>query len=86
MGRVSSGVVVVEKSFFESNGTRMIIVNEEYGTLTDETFVPSDNTGMVESAGGGGGGLIPSRGVGEPLMHDGLDDLVTYAAYGVHSS
>ena len=65
----------------------MIIVNEEYGTLTDEAFVPSNDAGMVEAAPGGGyGGLVPSRGVGEPLMHDGLDDFVTYASYGVHSS
>ena len=61
-------------------------MNEEDGSLTDETFVPSDYTGMIKAPGGGCGSLVSSRGVGEPLMHDSLNNLVTDTSYGVHPS
>jgi len=55
----------VEKSFFQRDCSRVIIVNEEYSSLTDEAFVPSDYAWVVEAAGGGGGGgFVSSGGVG----------------------
>mmetsp|Transcript_29277 Transcript_29277/g.44280 ORF Transcript_29277/g.44280 Transcript_29277/m.44280 type:complete len:205 (-) Transcript_29277:259-873(-) len=54
----------IKKSFFQRNCARVIIVNEEYSSLTDEAFVPSDYTRVIEAAGGGGGGFVSSGGVG----------------------